>query len=165
AAVLCPTVNSYKRFGVGAPLSGATWAPAYATYGGDNPTPKPPGPDAGRGEEPSLDGAAEPYLPGAAPLAPGADGVAHGLDPGEPNTENLYALSAEDVAGRGIKALPPTLLHAADELVADDVLRDALGKTPDGDYIDYFAKVKREEFHSWHSVVSDWEVERYLTLF
>src|SRR5262249_57315233 len=38
AAVTCPTVNSYKRFGVGAPLSGATWAPAYATYGGDNPT-------------------------------------------------------------------------------------------------------------------------------
>ena len=61
--------------------------------------------------------------------------------------------------------LPPTLLHAMDELVADDVLREALGKTPDGDYIDYYAKVKREEFHAWHSVVSDWEVERYLTLF
>ena len=38
-----------------------------------------------------------------------------------------------------------------DELVADDVLRDALGKTPDGDYIDYFAKIKREEFLAWHS--------------
>jgi glutamine synthetase len=69
------------------------------------------------------------------------------------------------VARQGIKVLPPTLLHAADELVADDVLREALGKTPDGDYVDYFAKVKREEFHAWHSVVSDWEVERYLTLF
>jgi glutamine synthetase len=45
------------------------------------------------------------------------------------------------------------------------VLREALGKTPDGDYIDYYAQVKREEFHAWHSVVSDWEVERYLTLF
>ena len=61
--------------------------------------------------------------------------------------------------------LPPTLLHAADELVADDVLREALGKTPDGDYIDYYAKIKREEFQDWHSRVSDWEVERYLTLF
>ena len=45
------------------------------------------------------------------------------------------------------------------------MLREALGKTPDGDYIDYYAKVKREEFHEWHSEVSDWEVERYLTLF
>jgi glutamine synthetase len=69
------------------------------------------------------------------------------------------------VASRGIKSLPPTLLHAADRLVADDVLRDALGKTADGDYIDYYAKVKREEFQAWHSVVSDWETERYLTLF
>ena len=61
--------------------------------------------------------------------------------------------------------LPPTLLHAADELVKDDVLREALGKTPDGDYVDYYAKIKREEFQAWHSVVTDWETERYLTLF
>ena len=47
--------------------------------------------------------------------------------------------------------LPPTLLHAADELVTDDVLREALGKTPDGDYVDYFARVKREEFRAWHA--------------
>ena len=38
-------------------------------------------------------------------------------------------------------------------------------RRPDGDYVDYYAKVKREEFHTWHSVVSDWEIERYLTLF
>ena len=61
--------------------------------------------------------------------------------------------------------MPPTLLHAMDELVGDDVLRTALGKTPGGDYVDYFAKVKREEFLAWHSGVSSWEVERYLTLF
>ena len=61
--------------------------------------------------------------------------------------------------------MPPTLLHAVDELVEDDVLRSVLGKTPDGDYVDYFAKVKRQEFQAWHSQVSEWEVERYLTLF
>ena len=165
AAVLCPTVNSYKRFGVGAPQSGATWAPAYATYGGNNRTQMLRVPDAGRVENRICDGSANPYLALAAQLAAGLDGIDHDLDPGEPNTDNLYALSAEEVAGRGIKVLPPTLLHAADELVADGVLREALGKTPDGDYVDYFAKVKREEFHTWHSVVSDWEVERYLTLF
>ena len=57
------------------------------------------------------------------------------------------------------------LEERADELVTDDVLREALGKTPDGDYIDYYAQVKRDEFRTWHSGVSDWEVERYLTLF
>jgi len=165
AAVLCPTVNSYKRFGVGAPQSGATWAPAYATYGGNNRTQMLRVPDAGRVENRGCDGSANPYLAAAAQLAAGLDGIDRGLDPGEPNSDNLYVLPAEEVTRRGIQVLPPTLLHAADALVGDDVLREALGKTPDGDYIDYFAKVKREEFQAWHSVVSDWETGRYLTLF
>jgi glutamine synthetase len=165
AGVTCPTVNSYKRFGVGAPQSGATWAPAYATYGGNNRTQMLRVPEGGRVENRACDGAANPYLAMAAQLAAGLDGIDRGLDPGEPNRDNLHVLPAEEVAARGIRSLPPTLLHAMDELVADDVLREALGKTPDGDYIDYYAKVKREEFHAWHSVVSDWEVERYLTLF
>ena len=165
AAVTCPTVNSYKRFGVGAPQSGATWAPAYATYGGNNRTQMLRVPEGGRVENRGCDGSANPYLAMAVQLAAGLDGIDRGLDPGEPNRDNLHVVPAEEVAKRGIRALPPTLLHAADELVTDDVLREALGKTPDGDYIDYYAKVKREEFHAWHSTVSDWEVQRYLTLF
>jgi glutamine synthetase len=165
AAVTCPTVNSYKRMGAGAPLSGATWAPAYATYGGNNRTQMLRVPDGGRVENRACDGSANPYLAMAVQLAAGLDGIDRGLDPGEPNRDNLHVLPAEEVTRRGIRSLPPTLLHAADELVADDVLREALGKTPDGDYVDYYAKVKREEFHAWHSVVSGWEVERYLTLF
>ncbi len=165
AAVTCPTVNSYKRFGVGAPTSGATWAPAYATYGGNNRTQMLRVPDGNRVENRACDGAANPYRALAVQLAAGLDGIDRGLDPGEPNRDNLHTVPPEQVAARGIKSLPPTLLHAADELVADDVLRGALGKTPDGDYIDYYAQVKRDEFRAWHSVVSDWEVERYLTLF
>jgi glutamine synthetase len=165
AAVTCPTVNSYKRIGVGAPVSGATWAPAYATYGGNNRTQMLRVPDGGRVENRACDGAANPYLAMAVQLAAGLDGIDRGLDPGEPNRDNLYLLSAEEVTHRGIRSMPPTLLHAVDELVADDVLREALGKTPDGDYVDYYAQVKREEFRAWHSVVSGWEVERYLTLF
>jgi glutamine synthetase len=165
AAVTCPTVNSYKRFGVGAPNSGATWAPAYATYGGNNRTQMLRVPDGGRVENRACDGSANPYLAMAVQLAAGLDGIDRGLDPGEPNRDNLHVVPPEAVAARGIRALPPTLLHAADELVTDDVLREALGKTPDGDYIDYYAQVKRDEFRAWHSGVTGWEVERYLTLF
>jgi len=165
AAVTCPTVNSYKRFGVGAPNSGATWAPAYATYGGNNRTQMLRVPDGGRVENRACDGSANPYLAMAVQLAAGLDGIDRGLDPGEPNRDNLHVMPPEQVAARGIRALPPTLLHAADALVTDDVLRAALGKTPDGDYIDYYAQVKRDEFRAWHSGVTDWEVERYLTLF
>jgi len=163
--VTCPTVNSYKRMGVGAPLSGSTWAPAYATYGGNNRTQMLRIPEGGRIENRACDGSANPYLAMAVQLAAGLDGIDKGLDPGEPNVENLYLLSPDEIKARGIRAMPPTLLHAMDELASDDVLRDALGKTPDGDYVDYFAKTKREEFLAWHSQVTAWEVEHYLTLF
>lgn len=164
-AVTCPTVNSYKRMGVGAPSSGATWAPAYATYGGNNRTQMLRIPEGGRIENRGCDGSANPYLALTAMLAAGLDGVDRDLDPGEPNTDNLFALSAEAVAARGIKSMPPTLLHAVSHLVADPVLREALGKVPGGEYVDYYAEVKRAEFAAYHAVVSDWEVERYLTLF
>src|SRR4029078_6059442 len=98
----------------------------------------------------------------AVQLAAGVAGTARALDRGEPNLDNLHVLSADEVASRGIRVLPPTLLHEADELVKDDLLREEVGKNPDGDYVDYYAKIKREEFHTWHSVVSDWETERYL---
>jgi glutamine synthetase len=164
-AVTCPSVNSYKRMGVGAPTSGATWAPSYATYGGNNRTQMLRIPDGGRIEHRGCDGAANPYLAIAVILASGLDGVDRELDPGEPNTDNLYELSAAEVAERGIVSMPPTLLHACEKLTADAVLREGLGKVRGGDYIDYFAEVKRAEFAEYHAVVSDWETDRYLTLF
>ncbi|HLL09363.1 MAG TPA: type III glutamate--ammonia ligase [Nocardioidaceae bacterium] len=164
-AVTCPSVNSYKRMGVGAPTSGATWAPSYATYGGNNRTQMLRIPDGGRIEHRGCDGAANPYLALAVILASGLDGVDRELDPGEPNTDNLYELSAAEVAERGIVSMPPTLLHACEKLTADAVLREGLGKVRGGDYIDYFAKVKRAEFAEYHAVVSEWETDRYLTLF
>lgn len=164
-AVACPIVNSYKRMGVGAPTSGATWAPAYAAYGGNNRTHMIRVPEPDRIELRLLDGAANPYLALAAVLACGLDGIDNEMDPGEPNTANLFALSAEEIAARGIKTLPPTLMHAADNLAADAVLGDGLGMTPDGAYRDYFAKVKREEFIAHHHQVTLSEIDQYLTLF
>ena len=29
----------------------------------------------------------------------------------------------------------------------------------------YYAQLKREEFFAWHSTVSPWEIEQYLTAF
>ncbi|CAN5265620.1 type III glutamate--ammonia ligase [soil metagenome] len=164
-ALTCPTVNSYKRMGVGAPTSGATWAPAYATYGGNNRTVMLRVPEPGRFENRGVDGAANPYLALAGLLAAGLDGVDAGKDPGEPMEENLYTMDPAVLAARGIRSMPPTLSHAVDDLVGDRVLRRALGEVRGGDYIDYYAAVKREEFRQYHAIVSSWEVERYLTLF
>ena len=164
-AVACPIVNSYKRMGVGAPTSGATWAPAYAAYGGNNRTQMIRVPDPDRIEIRLGDGAANPYLMFTAMLAAGMDGVDGRLDPGEPNTANLFTLPAGEVAARGIETLPPTLYHAAENLMGNDVMGEAFGMTPDGPYRDYFAQVKKDEFLDHHHEVTSAEVSKYLTMF
>jgi glutamine synthetase len=146
-ALLAPTVNSYKRTTAASPASGATWAPTMATYGGNDRTHLIRVPDGNRIEVRGCDGSANPYLAMAAVLAAGLDGIDRGLDPGEPG-------------GRGGAALPPTLLHAVDELAKDDVISGVLGIASD-----YYQRAKREEFLTWHSQVTGWEIDRYLTAF
>ena len=164
-ALTAPTVNSYKRLVVGAPNSGATWAPAYISYGYNNRTQMLRIPDAGRIEDRTVDGSCNPYLGATAMLAAGLDGIERELDAGKPNSANLYELSAEERAAEGIDLLPGNLLDATRELEKDDVLRKALGKTRDGDYVDYFIKVKRGEWQAAHEQITQWELDRYLSLF
>jgi len=45
------------------------------------------------------------------------------------------------------------------------VLRDALGRARDEDYVDYFIGVKRDEWSRYHEQVTPWEVREYLTRF
>jgi glutamine synthetase len=165
AAITCPTVNSYKRIGAPTPRSGATWAPAFISYGGNNRTQMIRVPAPGRMEVRAVDGSANPYLAFTAILAAGLDGLARGADPGEPNRDNLFALPPAEIAARGIRTLPPTLYHATDALLADPVLVAGLGEVPDGTYAEYFAGVKRDEFFEYHAQVTPWEVDHYLTLF
>jgi glutamine synthetase len=164
-AVTAPTVNSYKRLVVGAPTSGATWAPAYISYGYNNRTQMLRIPDAGRIEDRTVDGSCNPYLGATAMLAAGLDGIENELDPGEPNSANLYELSDEVRESQGIDLLPTNLLDATRELERDDALRKAMGKTRDGDYVDYFIKVKRGEWQAAHEQITQWELDRYLQLF
>ncbi|RZS77571.1 gamma-glutamylmethylamide synthetase [Motilibacter rhizosphaerae] len=150
-AVLAPTVNSYKRTGAGSTRSGATWSPRTATYGGNDRTHFLRVPDGHRVEVRGGDGAANPYLAMAAALAAGLDGVERGLDPGDPG-------------GAPGVPLPPTLLHAVEALEADPVVTGALDAAGDGVGA-YFASVKRAEFFDWHSTVTPWEIDRYVTAF
>ena len=89
-AVTAPTVNSYKRLKLGSTTTGATWSPVWISYGYNNRTQMLRIPGPGRIEDRTIDGACNPYLAAAAVLAAGLDGIERGLDPGEPNTENLY---------------------------------------------------------------------------
>ncbi|AFM19539.1 gamma-glutamylmethylamide synthetase [Mycolicibacterium chubuense NBB4] len=151
-AVVAPTVNSYKRTGATATASGASWAPRLPTYGGNDRTHYIRVPDSHRIELRGGDGSANPYLAIAAALGAGIDGIKRSTDPG--------------AVGCGVsnRTLPPTLLHAVEEFEGDPVVTGVLDAAGGG-VAGYFASVKREEFFAYHSAVSPWEIDQYLTAF
>jgi glutamine synthetase len=165
SAVTAPTVNSYKRLKLGSTTSGATWSPVWISYGYNNRTQMLRIPGPGRIEDRTIDGSTNPYLAAAVVLASGLDGIDKGLDAGEPNAENLYSVSYDELSGRGLKTLPTNLLEATQELERDAVLREALGRGRNEDYVDYFIRVKREEWNRYHEQVTPWEITEYLTRF
>jgi glutamine synthetase len=44
-------------------------------------------------------------------------------------------------------------------------MRQALGRGRDEDYVDYFVRVKQQEFKAAHEQITQWELDRYLQLF
>ncbi|MFP3559779.1 hypothetical protein SB861_55720, partial [Paraburkholderia sp. SIMBA_049] len=83
------------------------------------------------------DAGCNPYLVTAAIIAAGLDGIDRELDPGQMCNENLYNLSLEEIAARGIKTLPQSLKEAADALEADPLFREVLG----AEIVDEFIKL------------------------
>jgi glutamine synthetase len=159
-ALCAPSVNSYKRLVVGRALSGATWAPAYITYGDNNRTCFVRIP-YGRLELRLPDGSCNPYLATIGILAAGMDGVAHHLEPGAPNNTNLYEWSHAQLTEARIGILPQNLNESLDALEADTVLCEALGT----ELAEEFLRLKRMEWVEYQRHVSAWEVERYLDFF
>ncbi len=156
SAVLCTTVNSYKRLADGhrAPRH-ATWArvsqaslirvPAFT-----------PGSFADL-ELRSPDAMANPYLAICVALGTALDGIQHGDEPGAPLDENLVAWDDDELNRLGVPPLPKTLGEALDAFVANDVIRESLGN-----YIfDQLLTVKRAEWSDYRRHVSPWEHMRY----
>jgi glutamine synthetase len=160
AAVVAPTVNSYKRLvpGYEAPVY-IGWAqqnrsaliriPRY-TEGRDK---------AVRAELRFPDPSSNPYLAFAAILAAGLDGIDNKMTPPAPlNNINLYHLDKAERTKMGIKELPGSLAEALTELEKDEVVKSALGATT----YEAFARAKWEEWDEFRLRVSDYEIERYL---
>lgn len=94
-------------------------------------------------------------------LAAGLEGIREGLDPGDPNTDNMYLVGDEELAKRGITTLPRTLDEAVSAFEADPLSRQVFGDEMFTAWVDY----KKQEWMSYLNHVSDWEVERYLKQF
>ncbi|MEO6206528.1 MAG: type III glutamate--ammonia ligase [Candidatus Limnocylindrales bacterium] len=166
AAVIAPTVNCYKRLSIGAYLTGArsgfTWTPAFITYGDNNRTHMFRTPEPGRFECRAISGAVNPYLAMAAIIAAGMDGIQRDLDPGDPIVgRNMYETSLADMKKEGLRYIPQSLQEAVDEFEADEVIQSGLGPELSAEFI----RIKRREWVRYHSTVSRWETDQYLTLF
>src|SRR6202040_367558 len=159
-AVAESSVNSYKRLVVGLALSGAPWAPAYIADPDNNPRTCVRVPH-GRLEIRLPDSACNPYLVSADLIAAGLDGIDRKLDPGPAQNINLYQLSPEELAAKGIKLLPQSLHEAIDALEQDTVICNGLGP----DLAREFIRLKRMEWTEYSRHVSDWESRRYLEFF
>lgn len=160
AAIAAPTVNSYKRLVVGQSLSGATWAPAYISYGNNNRSTMVRIP-YGRLELRLSDGSANPYLAAAAVIAAGLDGLARELHPGAGTADNLYDYSPAQLKAAGIGILPQNLNQAVRALEQDTVILDALGSNLAQEFI----TLKDMEWVEYMRHVSDWEINRYAEFF
>jgi len=160
SAITSPSVNSYKRLVVGGSASGATWAPAFISYGDNNRTATVRVP-YGHLEIRSADSSANPYLVTAAVIAAGLDGIANDVDPGKPLNINMYETTEAQRCELGIECLPQTLREAIQCLEEDEVVRGALGENLAKEFIG----LKKQEWIDYHRHVSDWEIQRYLQFY
>ncbi len=151
-----PTVNSYKR------LIPGFEAPVYISWASKNRSPLVRIPDAEeintRLEMRSADPTANPYLLLAACLSAGLNGIKEAKKPMAPITSNVFEMSEEERAKRGIKPLPSTLHNAVKAFNADPLIQKALGEHLTQSFIDS----KNLEWAKYNQSVSDWERDRYM---
>jgi len=149
AAILNPSVNSYKRINAPRTLSGATWAPNSVTWTGNNRTHMIRVPEGDRFELRLADGATNPYLMPAAVLAAGLDGIDNDRDPGKRLDINMYT---EGHKVGDVKKLPLNLLDSLRALEASEVLTAALG-----DFVPAYLKLKHNEWNDYARHLTQWE--------
>ncbi len=149
-AIGCSTVNSYRRL-----WDQGFWAPVYADWGYQNRTCGLRVSAPGRFEYRAVDSMVNPYLMAGAILKAFDDGIKRKLDPGEPESRNIYEAMK---AGKQVTKLPLSLGDALDRLDGDEVIKAAL---PDEMYR-VFTHYKRDEWERFMATVTDWDMDTYL---
>jgi glutamine synthetase len=157
--ILAPLVNSYKR------LVPGYEAPVYLSWGRTNRSALLRIPRISRGRYRSTrcelrcpDPSANPYLAFAVMLAAGLDGIEKRMMPPSPSEEDLYHV---DGARSGLDTLPTDLGEAIAALRKDEVVQNALGQH----VYDRFVEAKTQEWNEYRLYVTQWELDRYLTIY
>jgi len=158
-ALTTPSVNSFRR------LQPHFWSSAYTVWGLENREAAVRVPtrywddEAGSTnlELKASDASANPYISLGGVMAAALDGIARGLDPGDPVNEDPGNLSDAERERRGIRRFPTTAAEALDELERDEVLMTALG---DGLGVEYL-KVRRAEAAAYAEKGEAFELDQH----
>ncbi len=155
-AIVNPLINSYKR------LVPGYEAPGHIAWSGKNRSPLIRIPAAGgegtRIELRSPDPAANPYLALAVCLGAGLEGIEQKLMPPASVDCNILEMSQEEKENLKIEEIPGTLLEAIEALEQDPLMKEILGEHVYHKYME----AKKEEWQSYRSQVTEWEIARYL---
>jgi glutamine synthetase len=166
AAIVAPTVNSYKR------LMPGYEAPVYAAWSRSNRSALIRIPESFQGDEDETriefrcpDPLCNPYLAYLVILEAGLDGVRRKTDSGEPVGVNTYHLTEAERERMGIESLPASLWEALEAWENDDICVRALGKENAQTYLEL--KMKEWKDYEAHvpqdaAEVTPWEIDRYL---
>jgi glutamine synthetase len=150
-ALFLPNINSYKR------TSGGAWAGASSTWGLDNRTVAirsiPSSGAAARVENRIAGADANPYLVLAGNLAAGLDGIEQNIALPPIVEGNAYALPEGQAP-----LLPKSLAGALEKLQGSIFARKLLGDR----FVDHYAATREWEIKKFSSVVTEWEIARYL---
>jgi glutamine synthetase len=161
AAVLCPTVNSYKR------LVRGYEAPVYICWGQRNRSALIRVPRYSEGREKSTrlelrcsDPSCNPYLAFAVMLAAGLKGIEDEIEPPNPVEEDVYGFDDRKLAKFYIKTLPADLGEAIEEFRKSKLMKETLGDHVFNKYLE----IKTIEWNEFQRSVTDWELNKYRDL-
>lgn len=160
-SIFAQTTNSYKR------LVPGYEAPVYIAWSKRNrsalirvPLYHPGNEKATRCEFRACDPACNPYLTFAVMLQAGLDGIEKGYKAPEPMEQNLYHLTDAERKEKGIETLPDNLGYAVAITEESELVKRTLG-----DHIfQRFIELKKKEWDNYRIQVSQYELDKYLSV-
>ncbi len=161
SSILAPWVNSYKR------LVPGYEAPVYIAWSRRNrsalvrvPMYQPGKEVATRMELRCPDPSGNPYLQLAVMLAASLKGIEEEYKLGDPMELNLYHLTDDERAERGIKSLPASLGEAIHKTEKSELVRETLGDHT----FERFIELKKKEWDEFRIQVTEYEIKKYLPI-
>ena len=93
-------------------------------------------------------------------LQAGLEGIEKGYELPEPMEKNLYHLSGEERRRLGVEQLPESLGEAIEMTAESELVLRTLGEHMFNRYVE----IKRQEWDDYRVNVTQWELDRYLSI-